>query len=261
VVLAVVVVVVLAASAGAVMVARCCGGPGATAPPPSEPAGIPPIVAHDVWAIADRVALGSDQVSDGMYEFVHTIVYSRATTPAREAERWVEELAWLRSDGAGCRVLAPLSPDGKREPSEEPFSVPMDEPSAEMPELRRQLQVWSGGDRGPTGMVRAAAGLTAQRYLDRSQRVALVRVLATTEGVRPLGEWRDSHGRSGIAVQAVVETRHVTIREILMIDPRTASLLAHQTIEAPAGGDMRIVGEVLYLDSGRDRRPGCRLLA
>ncbi len=93
------------------------------------------------------------------------------------------------------------------------------------------------------------AGLNRERVLGFAHREAVLRFLATTDGVMCRGEDTDPTGRTGITVSAgrgpgPAPSPANRDREYLLFDPRTGELLASS---ATGAGEWSIV----YLERGR----------
>lgn len=85
--------------------------------------------------------------------------------------------------------------------------------------------------------------LRAAPALPSDLRAALYRVAARLPDVELLGEVRDAHGRTGVAVAQT--DGH--LRRELVVDPDTSQLLVERTVEAGSGA---LVYEATYVETG-----------
>lgn len=94
-------------------------------------------------------------------------------------------------------------------------------------------------------------------HLTRAQRAAVLRFLATTDGLRFDGPVTDWAGRPGVAISIT----DPTTRYELTIDPHTGRLLAFEETITRNPGSLRVPipalhEYVLHLQSGRRNQPG-----
>ncbi|GAB3063366.1 hypothetical protein [Micromonospora schwarzwaldensis] len=205
--------------------------------------------------IAARVAQRQEPPSRGRYAHICLRVWSPddLRPHSDKPERFREERLWWTREGTGRRTVqaadngrrsrAKVSPLGPSDLTDVPPA-----PSADLVELRAQVASLLAG-RPPE--LRNAAGLlevVAEMYrfwpLSVPQRVALLRLLAGTEGIIDSGSYPDRAGRDGYAISAQNGEGQ---QETLQFDEKTGRLLSHEKI----GAGNETLASYLFLDSGR----------
>ncbi|MEV0398159.1 hypothetical protein [Polymorphospora rubra] len=194
-----------------------------------------------------------------------TVVYS---------EDWTR---WLAEDGSGRQRIVRGAPEYPDEASrnfyaEHPGHLPT--AGTETRELGRRglpvaplpapdpaamdRELYQPRENGPSQALVGVADLNRGRVLPAAHRVAVLRFLATTDGVVCRGELTDPTGRTGVAVSAdrgrgPRPSPGDHGRELLLFDARTGELLASSGGVTPDGA---MVWSTVYLERGYTDRPG-----
>ncbi|GGM12207.1 MULTISPECIES: hypothetical protein [Micromonospora] len=241
-----------------------------------EPTAVP---APCLVTIADRLQATRYDGTSGRYEYLHL---ARSSGMSMElpggggrfaSARYPEETTrWLAEDGSGRvhEVRGALAyPD---EESQQFFSanpglrprtgttttvlspgevalLPL--PAADPDAFDQAL--YQPRDNGPSHALVGVADLNRERILDAAHRRAVLRFLATTDGVVCRGEQTDPEGRPGVVVSAdrgrgPRPSPGYQGREYLLFDPHTGELLADGSGADATGA---VTWSTRYLERGR----------
>jgi hypothetical protein len=269
-----------AAATAVVVVAVALALPGrrpAPGPVPGPPvvSGSPSAAPGCLAALADRLAPAPYDGRAGRYEYVYTRRMGGASTEMpgggfATMTRQVEARVWTAADGSGrwitdrgpvqyaddaSRAFYTAHPQHLDDAHEEETFAPGGQPPRPLPAADPAAmaeQLYRPRENGPSVALVGVADLYAARILDRAHRAAVLRFLATTEGVTCAGETPTEAG-SGLLVTAPVgRGPHPSPGggnlEALLFDPRTGELLA-------AGPDPRRWG-VVYVERGYTDQTG-----
>ena len=208
-----------------------------------------------------RAAAALDTPASGRYAFVHVRLWAADSTlgPGRAAAVSIvefEEWRWRAADGSGRTTTARTSPPqttattdhGPGELAFGPDPLPTD-PAALIAVLHRMHPPVLG----PAAIVRAVADVGGWHTFTRDQRLAILDVLADTDGPTWLGTVADRADRRGVAV--AYDDELTSARDMLILDPDTGDLLAYQHTATPRTGMASAVlpaeQYLLYLTRGR----------
>ncbi|MEV0136878.1 hypothetical protein AB0H83_51720 [Dactylosporangium sp. NPDC050688] len=256
---------VLAVAVAAVAVVAGAAGltlPGhrpAPGPMPGPPAvqGSSGTAPNCLAALADHLAPAPYDGGTGRYEYLHTRSRGGFTSevPGKStfaSAAWeVEVKLWNAADGSGRRV-ADRGPVQYRDEASRTFfaahpkmlraahedrtfaagerelrPVPKAEPAA-MAE-----QLYQPRENGPSAALAGVADLNATRILDAAHRAAVLRFLATTDGVTCAGETQTDLGTGLLVTTPIGQGPHPSPgdngSEALLFDTRTGELMASGT--------------------------------
>ena len=275
----------LAVAAGAVAVLQPFDRPAADSPRGSGSAGgpvlvpvayqfasDPPAAGPHLRALAGRIKDAEYEHQSGRYTYHHTKVWGDPVMSSANDRYHVafagETKVWQAADGTGGQVNTQLEPEypdqesrdywrhrlesGPVGPGATPTMIPLPPmeftpPPADPSRLRDLLKV----EYGPGAASKELSTLYGQYVLPRATRAAVLRVLADLPGFRWRGQVTDRAGRAGVAV--TVDDREHDAQSLLIFDPGTGELLAHERLTL---SPVRISSYQVILDAGRTDRMG-----
>ncbi|MEV7230960.1 CU044_5270 family protein [Polymorphospora sp. NPDC051019] len=274
-------VVVVAATT--IVAVQTFSGPTGTAEPNLVPGSIAGS-ASCLTPVVDQLQSTSYDGGSGRYEYLRmtqssgrSVQMTGGTTGMAVALHSQETARWLADDGSGrIRVVreAPEYPDeasrdffaqrpqmlptaGTETKELRPGELPLPTlPAADPVAMDRAL--YQPRENGPSQALVGVADLNRQRVLDLEHRAAVLRFLASTEGVTCRGEQTDPEGRTGIAVSAdrgrgPQPSPGDQGREYLLFDARTGELLASSGNATTAGN---VVWSTVYIERAYTDRLG-----
>jgi hypothetical protein len=207
--------------------------------------------------IAEHAEGGNDPYGAAKYQYVKTCSWNLLTAVRGNASTsaivpQMREI-WRAADGSGRIVTANITTDITADGAASSVGPELSDPASDHTFGPGEL---SGGDQqwsmtpaalaeqldeghpavvGPSERLVAVADVYREQYVPPALRGALLRVLATSPGVRLDGSTVDRAGRSGIAVSAM-NARGLPKRYTLVFDPATGSLLdAEETLTTDPG--------------------------
>ncbi|MBQ1029783.1 CU044_5270 family protein [Micromonospora parva] len=275
----------LAVAAGAVAVLQPLGEGAPDTPGEPAAAGLvlvpvayqfdadPPAAGPQLRMLADKIKDAAYDHQSGRYMYHHTKVWGDPVMTSADGRHHVafasETKLWQAVDGTGNQVrtqLEPQYPDQEsrdywqREslgrpaatgtPAPSVMPLPPEElrqPSADPSELRERLKV----EYGAGSASKWVGTLYGQYVVPRATRAAVLRVLADVPGFRWRGQVTDRAGRNGVAV--TFDDREHDQQSLLIFDPRTGELLAHELLTL---SPMRISSYEVILDAAWTNQPG-----
>ncbi|RAO45077.1 CU044_5270 family protein [Micromonospora saelicesensis] len=277
----------LAVAAGAVAVLQPFGGPAPDAPggPGTAAAGLvlvpvayqfdadPPAAGPQLRLLADKIKDAAYDHQSGRYMYHHTKLWGDPVMTSADGRHHVafasETKIWKAADGTGNQVMTQLEPQYPDQESRDywqresmgrpaatgtpaPKVVPLSPeeltpPSADPSELRERLKV----EYGAGAASKWVSTLYGQYVVPRATRAAVLRVLADVPGFRWRGQVTDRAGRNGVAV--TFDDREHDQQSLLVFDPRTGELLAHELLTL---SPVRISSYQVILDAAWTNQPG-----
>ncbi|MFG1672938.1 CU044_5270 family protein [Micromonospora sp. NPDC049282] len=206
----------------------------------------------------------------GRYMYHHTKVWGDPVMTSADGRHQVafagETKVWQAADGTGSQFNTQLEPEYPDQESRDYWRRKLDArpavatpamislppmkltpPSADPSALRALLKV----EQGPGAASKEASNLYAQFVIPRATRAAILRVLAEVPGLRWRGRVTDRAGRSGVAV--TFDDREHDAQSLLIFDPRTGELLAHERLTL---SPVRISAYQVILDAAWSDRVG-----
>jgi len=225
-------------------------------------------------AIAAGIGSGPTDCQHGRYDYVHIQMWARASRTIVP----IEEHHWRGSDGAGMiseKRLAPVTADSNWHPAAARRDFPAarhttapygprglagafpGDPSTEPARLAVQLHTNHPRANGPKAALDAVADLASWHHLNRAERAAVLRFLATVDTIAYAGPMVDWSGRTGLAFSVTDDTE----RDTLLVDRSNGDVLAyHQVIiRNPGGLTIRVPAlhaYTLFVHHGRTNTAG-----
>ncbi|TDC00271.1 hypothetical protein E1091_05210 [Micromonospora fluostatini] len=268
---------VLVATAAVAALRPSAAGPTLGTPDaPPEPTAV---AAPCLAAVADRVRATSYDGRTGRYEYLRVAAPSGSMVEmpghgGRFASvRYPGETErWLAADGSGRLRVVRGEPEYQDAESEEYFAANPDmrpRPGTETTELgpgdleltalpaadpaALAQALYQPRENGPSQVLVNVADLNRQWILDAAHRVAVLRLLAATDGTVCRGEQTDPAGRTGVVVSAdrgrgPRPSPGDHGREYLLFEPETGELLAAGGQAGPTGA---VDWSTRYLDRAR----------
>ncbi|KAB1925155.1 CU044_5270 family protein [Micromonospora noduli] len=276
----------LAVAAGAVAVLQPFGGPAPDAPGgPGTPAGLvlvpvayqfdadPPAAGPQLRMLADKIKDAAYDHQSGRYMYHHTKVWGDPVMTSADGRHHVAfagaSKVWQAADGTGSQINTQLEPQYPDQASRDywqrnldsrpavegtpaPAMIPLPPeelrpPSAVPAELRELLKV----EYGAGAASKEVSTLYGRYVVPRATRAAVLRVLADVPGFRWRGQVTDRAGRNGVAV--TFDDREHDQQSLLVFDPRTGELLAHELLTL---SPVRISSYQVILDTAWTDRVG-----
>jgi hypothetical protein len=228
------------------------------------------------WLTATAAGLTTlDRGDDQPNTYVHLQRWAIDTTSPSLELLASDEQVWWRPDQAAVTAFTklPPQPSGRQvaqwllgPPSAQAtevahyppggYSVLVERPSANVAELKRQLESQEPAINGPQATPRAVAAFAQFHQLNAGQRAAALLALADVEGIRWRGKTTDRAGRPGFAIS--VDSRPSlggSVRDVLVYD-LAGELLSHEqiTLTPPSGLSVpryTVTAYTLYLECER----------
>ncbi|MET8364097.1 CU044_5270 family protein [Micromonospora sp. NPDC049580] len=225
----------------------------------------PPAAGPQLRALASKIKDAEYDLHGGRYMYHHTKEWGDPVMTSADGRHHVafagESKVWQAADGTGSQINTQLEPQYPDQESRaywqrklgagpavggNPGAMiplpPMEltPPPADPSQLRELLQV----EYGPGAASKEVSTLYARYVVPRATRAEVLRVLADVPGFRWRGRVTDRAGRAGVAV--TFDDREHDQQSLLIFDPRTGELLAHELLTlAP----VRISAYQLILDT------------
>jgi hypothetical protein len=228
------------------------------------------------WLTATAASLTTlDRVDDRPNTYVHLQRWTIDTTSSLLDLFASDEQLWWRPDATAIttRTQLPAQPSGRQAaqwllgpPDAEgtevihhppgSYSLLVERPSADVADLKRQLEIQEPASNGPQAAPRAIAAFAQFHCLDIRQRAAALYALADVEGIRWRGRTTDRAGRPGFAIS--VDSRPGpggSVRDVLVYN-LAGELLSHEqiTLLPPLGFAVpryTVTAYTLYLECSR----------
>ncbi len=187
-------------------------------------------------ALAASVTAGACDRADGRYNYVQTRQWALdgaahdRTSDLRSSLLQYEH--WLAADGSGRSIgVTARTPADENPLTDDTFAVgeslvdpaPLDKDPEILAARLDHIQPFTAG---PQSVLRALADISQWQAPGRNVRAAVLTVLGDTDGLTYHGTVTDRAGRRGAAISAVSDNGGT--RELIIIDPRTGILLAHE---------------------------------
>lgn len=201
---------------------------------PPVPLGTPVPARTALRGITGRIAAAPCDTRQGRYAHTQVLQWvtntvSAGGTTALSVQVWQYQ-RWRAPDNSG-RVIAVTQPaqdqtrtDDSYPPGQLPTRATNLDSSAEL--LAGQLNDIQPLHAGPQSVLRAWDEVNAGDSPHRAQRAAALTIVARTDGITAHGLVRDRAGRTGIALAATSDNG--ATRDLLILDPHTAELLAYE---------------------------------
>ncbi|MBX7268660.1 CU044_5270 family protein [Micromonospora sp. Llam7] len=254
------------------------GGPGSVAGSVLVPVSYqfdtdPPEAGPQLRALAGKIKDAEYEHLGGRYMYHHTKVWGDPVMTSADGRHHVafagETKVWRAADGTGSQINKQLEPQYPDQESRDywqrnldsrpavdaaaaPIMIPLPPmeltpPSADPSRLRELLKVGYG----PGAASKEVSTLYARFVIPRATRAEILRVLADVPGFRWRGQVTDRAGRDGVAV--TFDDREHDAQSLLIFDPTTGELLAHERLTLSPG---RISAYKVILDAAWTDRIG-----
>jgi hypothetical protein len=235
----------------------------------------PPLAGPELRALADRIVDAPSDRSTGRYVYHRVRTWGAAivTSPeGREISYTEEREEWIGPDGSIRQRQFQLPPEFPDEASRrywaEHHSTPLpgattsgpvddipphpDRPTNSVPTDRVVFVRGIVGGGRPADVAKKLHGVSTWYLLDRQTRADILRGLAGVRGFVWRGRVTDRAGRSGVAITA--DDTVNKSQSVLVFDPRTGELLAHEMVNLTHGRVVEFYSLILKHD--RTDQPG-----